>query len=79
MLLSFPISNCVDFDLCENCNKNKFSQHDPSHVFVKIKKALPQGSNFGGATLLPKNLYADGQAQAIPRGPIDYPGEVEYD
>ena len=74
----------MEFDLCQNCNKNKFSQHDPSHVFVKIKKALPQGSNFGGAPLLPKNLYADdghlhGQDESGPRGPLNYPGDVAFD
>ena len=55
-------SNCVDYDLCESCNSNNV--HTSDHVFVKIKKALPQGQS-NSTPLLAKNLYSD-----APLGPL---------
>ncbi|CAG8556058.1 14989_t:CDS:2 [Racocetra fulgida] len=34
--------NCLDFDLCGNCEANPISKHDENHVFIKIKKPVSQ-------------------------------------
>ena len=54
----FKCGNCADYDLCEACNKDSASKHDSTHVFIKMKRTLPQGQSFS-SPLLPKNLYAD--------------------
>ena len=32
-------SNCVDYDLCENC-ESVYGVHDPNHVFLKLRKPI---------------------------------------
>jgi len=37
----FHCVNCVDFDLCESCERNSIEIHDKTHVFLKINSPLP--------------------------------------
>lgn len=32
-------ANCVDYDVCENCEPR--DHHHPAHVFVQIKRPIP--------------------------------------
>lgn len=65
-------SNCVDFDLCEACNKN--TRHNSQHVFLKINRPLPQQQRT--APIITKNLYTEEDSPAM-RMPLNYP--VDYD
>ncbi|CAG8610166.1 7812_t:CDS:2 [Cetraspora pellucida] len=38
----YKCGNCLDFDLCGNCEANPISKHDENHVFIKIKKPVSQ-------------------------------------
>jgi len=37
--IRYKCTSCFDFDLCENCESK--SEHDPEHLFLKIKNPLP--------------------------------------
>ena len=52
----FMCGNCLpSFDLCENC-EGRFA-HDPTHLFLKIYKPLPNNAYDRDASLLGYNLY----------------------
>ncbi|CAG8792118.1 29648_t:CDS:1, partial [Racocetra persica] len=36
----YKCGNCVDFDLCGNCEADPISKHDENHIFLKIKKPV---------------------------------------
>ncbi|CAG8491365.1 2201_t:CDS:1 [Dentiscutata heterogama] len=36
----YKCGNCVDFDLCGNCEADPISKHDENHIFIKIKKPV---------------------------------------
>lgn len=50
----FKCGNCADFDFCSKCEAS--ANHDPKHVFLKIKRPV-NGPIFSNVPLLP-NLYA---------------------
>lgn len=41
--IRFKCANCVDYDLCENCEP--FDNHNLSHVFLKIRIPIPPLAN----------------------------------
>ncbi|KAI9139844.1 hypothetical protein BKA69DRAFT_1083762 [Paraphysoderma sedebokerense] len=47
--LRFKCSNCVDFDLCENCESQEC--HTKTHVFLKIRIPIPPLANPRSALL----------------------------
>ncbi|KAF9391410.1 hypothetical protein CPB97_006697 [Podila verticillata] len=54
----YKCANCPDFDLCGNCEASPTPRHDPTHVFLKIRKAIPH-QTIPSHPLLP-NLYKRG-------------------
>ncbi|CAG8745143.1 39514_t:CDS:1 [Gigaspora margarita] len=36
----YKCGNCVNFDLCGNCEADPISKHDENHIFIKIKKPV---------------------------------------
>ncbi|CAG8762235.1 10729_t:CDS:1, partial [Cetraspora pellucida] len=36
----YKCGNCIDFDLCGNCEADPINKHDESHIFLKIKKPV---------------------------------------
>ncbi|KAJ2959011.1 hypothetical protein NQZ79_g5478 [Umbelopsis isabellina] len=50
----YKCGNCADFDFCSKCEAS--ANHDPKHVFLKIKRPV-NGPIFSNVPLLP-NLYA---------------------
>ncbi|KAG0320193.1 hypothetical protein BG000_003662 [Podila horticola] len=54
----YKCANCPDFDLCGNCEASPTPRHDPTHVFLKIRKPIPH-QTIPSHPLLP-NLYKRG-------------------
>ena len=55
-------SYCLDYDLCEKCEKWSENVHDPSHVFLKLKRpARHAGMSKKGylKPLLKKKVYSN--------------------
>jgi len=52
----FKCGNCVDFDLCEPCEVDGPLFHDPSHVFLKIRKPFSHSTRLHPYAFLP-NFY----------------------
>ena len=53
-------SNCNDYDLCEDCEAVE-GEHDPTHVFVKLRKPAKNAGRKNGrgkmVPLLKENIY----------------------
>eukprot|EP00727_Mastigamoeba_balamuthi_P010343 m51a1_g5931 putative ribosomal-protein-alanine acetyltransferase (387) ;mRNA; r:86879-88132 len=60
--------NCTGFDLCEHCERNSLSIHDPQHVFAKIPFVLPEGAHVQQIPL----MYGPHQSSALRRDPSDH-------
>ncbi|KAG0087268.1 hypothetical protein BGZ93_011062 [Podila epicladia] len=56
--IRYKCANCPDFDLCGNCEASPTPRHDPTHVFLKIRKPIPH-QTIPSHPLLP-NLYKRG-------------------
>jgi hypothetical protein len=59
----YKCANCNDYDLCEKCEKNSSSIHNPSHVFIKLNAPVPQ--NYSYPLLGNLNLYSTQQQQTV--------------
>lgn len=61
LLAMINISNCLDYDLCENCELVSAIVHNEDHAFIKLKKpAAYAGVNRKGnrKPLLKRSVYA---------------------
>ncbi|KAF9352843.1 hypothetical protein BGX26_009359 [Mortierella sp. AD094] len=38
--IRYKCGNCADFDLCGNCEASSSYDHDPLHVFIKLRKPI---------------------------------------
>ncbi|KAM3586007.1 hypothetical protein VKS41_002538 [Umbelopsis sp. WA50703] len=61
----YKCGNCADFDFCSRCEAS--ANHDPKHVFLKIKRPV-NGPIFSNVPLLP-NLYAFNAPSYAPQAP----------
>ncbi|KAF9569562.1 hypothetical protein EC968_002459 [Mortierella alpina] len=59
----YKCGNCPDYDLCGNCEALPEPIHDPSHVFLKIRKPISMRLSTP-APLLP-NLYQKGWGRNV--------------
>ncbi|ELU01274.1 hypothetical protein CAPTEDRAFT_224314 [Capitella teleta] len=64
----YKCGNCADFDLCEECERHAELHHNPSHVFLKIRRPVALAGHEGQqkAPLLPFNVF-DGSLPSPPQ------------
>jgi len=62
----YKCTSCFDFDLCENCESK--SQHDPEHLFLKIKNPLPFHAFQWRDPIFHSNMYHRRQGPHGPHG-----------
>uniref|UniRef100_X2A592 ZZ-type domain-containing protein n=1 Tax=Capitella teleta TaxID=283909 RepID=X2A592_CAPTE len=64
----YKCGNCADFDLCEECERHAEMHHNPSHVFLKIRRPVALAGHEGQqkAPLLPFNVF-DGSLPSPPQ------------
>lgn len=55
--------NCADYDLCGNCEALPQPIHDPTHIFLKIRK--PIAARLASATPLLPNMYHKGWGKTM--------------
>ncbi|KAG0295110.1 hypothetical protein BGZ96_012497 [Linnemannia gamsii] len=59
----YKCGNCADYDLCGNCEALPQPIHDPTHIFLKIRK--PIAPRLASATSLLPNMYHKGWGKAM--------------
>ncbi|KAK3842038.1 MAG: hypothetical protein J3R72DRAFT_400851 [Linnemannia gamsii] len=59
----YKCGNCADYDLCGNCEALPQPIHDPTHIFLKIRK--PVAPRLAAATPLLPNMYLKGWGKAM--------------
>jgi len=59
----YKCGNCADYDLCGNCEALPKPIHDPTHIFLKIRK--PIAPRLASATPLLPNMYLKGWGKAM--------------
>ncbi|KAF9922004.1 hypothetical protein FBU30_007924 [Linnemannia zychae] len=59
----YKCGNCADYDLCGNCEALPQPIHDPTHIFLKIRK--PIAPRLAAATPLLPNMYHRGWGKAL--------------
>ncbi|KAK5815341.1 hypothetical protein F5H01DRAFT_345557 [Linnemannia elongata] len=59
----YKCGNCADYDLCGNCEALPQPIHDPTHIFLKIRK--PIAPRLASATPLLPNMYLKGWGKAM--------------
>ncbi|KAF9126716.1 hypothetical protein BGW39_006433 [Mortierella sp. 14UC] len=59
----YKCGNCADYDLCGNCEALPQPIHDPTHIFLKIRK--PIAPRLASAIPLLPNMYLKGWGKAM--------------
>ncbi|KAG0378706.1 hypothetical protein BGX24_003045 [Mortierella sp. AD032] len=59
----YKCGNCADYDLCGNCEALPQPIHDPTHIFLKIRK--PVAPRLAAAIPLLPNMYLKGWGKAM--------------
>ncbi|KAG0345796.1 hypothetical protein BG004_003078 [Podila humilis] len=59
----YKCGNCADYDLCGNCEALPTPVHDPTHVFLKIRK--PISARIATPTPLLPNMYVKGWGKTV--------------
>ncbi|KAG0202321.1 hypothetical protein BGX28_005142 [Mortierella sp. GBA30] len=59
----YKCGNCPDYDLCGNCEALPEPVHDPSHIFLKIRK--PISMRMAPPTPLLPNMYQKGWGRTV--------------
>ncbi|KAF9152481.1 hypothetical protein BG015_005205 [Linnemannia schmuckeri] len=59
----YKCGNCADYDLCGNCEALPQPIHDPTHIFLKIRK--PIAPRLASATPLLPNMYLKGWGKTM--------------
>ncbi|KAF9439218.1 hypothetical protein BGZ76_008584 [Entomortierella beljakovae] len=59
----YKCGNCQDYDLCGNCEALPEPVHNSDHIFLKIRKPIPQRTI--AATPIIPNMYRNGWDQAV--------------
>ncbi|KAG0315588.1 hypothetical protein BGZ99_007363 [Dissophora globulifera] len=57
--IRYKCGNCADFDYCGNCEASPDRQHDPDHIFLKIRTPIPHHSAVTTPALLPAMYKKD--------------------
>ncbi|GJJ76370.1 next to BRCA1 gene 1 protein [Entomortierella parvispora] len=68
--IRYKCGNCLDFDLCGNCEASPSLAHDPTHIMLKIRRPIP--NRRGQALPLLPVLYQEGWSTlqtAVPQLP----------
>ncbi|KAF8974812.1 hypothetical protein BGZ46_009709 [Entomortierella lignicola] len=60
----YKCGNCLNYDLCGNCEALPEPIHDPNHVFLKIRKPIAPRLTHQAAPLLP-NLHQNGWGKTV--------------
>ncbi|KAF9545890.1 hypothetical protein EC957_010394 [Mortierella hygrophila] len=59
----YKCGNCADYDLCGNCEALPQPIHDPTHIFLKIRK--PIAPRLASVTPVLPNMYLKGWGKAM--------------
>ncbi|KAF8931717.1 hypothetical protein BGZ58_007460 [Dissophora ornata] len=59
----YHCGNCADYDLCGNCEALPEPVHDPSHIFLKIRK--PIAARMAATTPVLPNMYQKGWGTTV--------------
>ncbi|KAF9095829.1 hypothetical protein BGX23_012562 [Mortierella sp. AD031] len=72
----YKCGNCADYDLCGNCEALPQPIHDPTHIFLKIRR--PIAPRLAAATPLLPCLYHKGWGKALKAQSAPAPIEKKY-